>query len=74
MTHKNLVKQLDGLVATICERKGLNPAIGVKGGQAEIAHSLLGLALTGLTEQLLAAAGAPAPAVAPAAPAAAEAA
>ena len=62
MTRKALDKQLDAVIATLCVRRGLDPKIGVKGGQAEIAHSLLSLALTGLIEQFLTAAGAPAPA------------
>ena len=61
MTHKGLVKILDGMIATICTRKGYDPAIAVKGGEAEIAHSLLAMSLKELTETILTAAQAPAP-------------
>ena len=58
---RGLVRVVDGIVADFCKRRGLNPAIGVKGGQAEIAHSLIGLVLVDKAEEILAAAGAPKP-------------
>ena len=61
MTRKALDRIVDGLIAEFCSRRGLNPAIGVKGGQAEIAHSLIGLAVLGQSESILTEAGAPKP-------------
>ena len=59
MTHKGLVKILDSMIATICERRGIDPRTEVKGGQVEVANSFLAMALKDLTETILTAAQAP---------------
>ena len=53
MNHKQLVKQIDQIVATVCERRGLDPIVGNKGGKREVAQSLVSLAIEQLTEQIL---------------------
>ena len=73
MTNKQLSNEVSVIVAAFIARKGLRPGLAVKGGQQETAQSFIGMAIIELAETILAKAGAPVP-VAPAAPAAAEAA
>ena len=55
MTRASLDKQVDGFLNKVLEANNLDPRIEVKGGQLEVAHSLLFLALRQLGPEIVAA-------------------
>lgn len=57
MTGKSLQNEVTRIVNVFIKAKGLNPEIGTKGGQREIAQSLVGMSLIEHADQILLNAG-----------------